>query len=245
MADATKSRRKFDALLERFQERFADGTYPIGSMLPKEDELCEEFEVSRFTLREALNTLEHQGYIQRKRRAGTRVLAHQPRALFRHPTGSQTDLQEFVRGTILELSKPERIYTDGKLARLLGCDEMREWYFIQGVRIDAADQRPIGITKIYIDPTRADLPENEDFGGRPVYEWLQETQGIRLSTVSQDISAVSLSPPEADVFGERSGAPALKMVRRYFDDQQRIFQIAVTVHRSEDFVYNIRVHQNA
>lgn len=245
LADATKARRKSDALLERIKERFAGGTYPIGSMLPKEDKLCEEFAVSRFTLREALNTLEQQGYIQRKRRAGTRVLAHQPRTLFRHPTGSQTDLQEFVRGTILELSEPQRIHTDGTLARLLGCDEMREWHFMQGIRMDAADQRPIGITKIYIDPIRAELPDNADFGGRPIYEWLQETQGIHLSTVSQDISAVSLSPAEADVFGERAGAPALKMVRRYFDDQQRIFQIAVTIHRSEDFIYNIRIHQDA
>jgi DNA-binding GntR family transcriptional regulator len=120
---------------------------------------------------------------------------------------------------------------------------MREWFFTEGIRVDAADGRPIGVTRIYIDPLITDISENADFGDGPIYLWLQEHAGVRLATLSQDISAVALTPIEAEVFGEQSGAPALRMVRRYFDDQKRIFQIAVTIHRSNDFVYNILVHQ--
>lgn len=237
-----KKGRKYTSLLEEMQERFEKGTYPVGSLLPTEDELCEEFQVSRYTLREALRLLERQGLIQRRRRAGTRVLAASPRSAFRHATGSYDDLLEFVRGTTIELSKPERIRTDGKLARLLGCDEMREWLYMEGVRVDIADDRPVGMTRIFIDPTRATVPEKADFGQRPVYEWLRDTHNIKIATVSQDISAVALTASEAETFGERPGAPALRIVRRYFDDQSRIVQIAVTVHRSEDFVYNTRLH---
>lgn len=239
-----RTNRKFGALLEKLQERLERGDYAVGSLLPTEDQLAEEYGVSRFTLREALQSLERQGYIQRRRRAGTRVISNSSRTVFRHATGSYTDLHAFVQGTSLNLTRPQRIVADGKLARQLACNEMREWVTMEGVRTDIADGRPIGITKIYIDPEIATLPDEPDFGGKAVYEWLQENSGVVLSTVSQDISAVSLSAQEAEVFGERAGAPALRMVRRYFDNQQRIFEIAVTVHRSEDFVYNIRVHHS-
>src|SRR5690606_33247637 len=131
-------------------------------------------------------------------------------------TGSYEDLLEFVHGTTLDLTAPRRIQTDGRLARLLGCDEMRDWILLEGVRIDLADQRPVGITHIYIDPLRADLPERPDFGGRPICEWLSERFNIKIATVSQDISAVALSATEAELFGERAGAPALRILRRYF-----------------------------
>ncbi len=241
LPEETRKGRKYVGLLEEMRERFERGAYPVGSLLPTEDELCIEFDVSRYTLREALRLLERQGLIQRRRRAGTRVLATNPRSVFRHAMGSYDDLLEFVHGTTIEFSKPERIRTDGKLARLLGCDEMREWLYMEGLRIDAADDRPIGVVRIYVDPTRASIPPGTDFGSQPVYQWLRDTYNIKIATVSQDISAVGLAAGEAEIFDERPGVPALRIVRRYFDDQSRIVQIAVTVHRSEDFVYNTRV----
>jgi DNA-binding GntR family transcriptional regulator len=38
-------------------ERIADGTYPLGSPLPGEDELASRYEVARITVRRALREL--------------------------------------------------------------------------------------------------------------------------------------------------------------------------------------------
>ena len=47
------------------------GKFPVGSMLPTELELCERFEVSRFTVREALRRLHEMGLLHRRRGAIT------------------------------------------------------------------------------------------------------------------------------------------------------------------------------
>jgi len=44
-------------LANEISERIADGTYPLGSPLPAEDELASQYEVGRITVRRALREL--------------------------------------------------------------------------------------------------------------------------------------------------------------------------------------------
>jgi GntR family transcriptional regulator len=229
---------KHVAVYEAIRGRLEQGEFAIGDQLPTEDELCETYRVGRYTVREALKQLARQGFIETRRRAGTRVIAHFPKEVFRHAAASRSDIFEFVRGTVIQFGPPELIQTDGRLARFLGCDELRQWYVIEGVRFEPSDQRPLGLTRVYVDAARAAIPPDLELGHRPVYEWLEEKFGIRARRISQEISAVMLGESEATALSERPGLPALKIVRRYFDEQQRLFQIAVTTHRSEDMVYS-------
>jgi GntR family transcriptional regulator len=233
---------KYLPVYKELRGRLDRGDLPIGALLPAEDRLCSQFGVTRYTLREALRILEREGFIQRRRRAGTRVLARPSKHLFSYATGSRIDFLEFVSATTIDYSVPRLIQTDGKLARFLGCDELKQWYLLEGVRIDAGDRRPVCITQAYADASRVTIAPNVDFGQRPVFEWIEKTHNIRTTFVSQDISAVLLTPAEAEVFGEHRGAPSLRIMRRYFDANQKNFFMTVNTHRGEDFVFNTRVH---
>ena len=50
-----------------------EGVYPVGSQLPTEDELCERFSVSRYTVREALRRLREDSLVTSRQGAGTVV----------------------------------------------------------------------------------------------------------------------------------------------------------------------------
>src|SRR2546422_830626 len=89
---------KYLPVYGKLRSRLEGDEFAVGALLPTEDELCSQYEVSRYTLREALRVLEQQGFIQRRRRAGTRVLAHSSNSVFRHATGSRDDLLDFVKG---------------------------------------------------------------------------------------------------------------------------------------------------
>jgi GntR family transcriptional regulator len=233
--------RTYAGIYSELRARLESGDLPIGSLLPTEDRLCSQYGVTRYTLREALRLLEREGFIQRRRRAGTRILAGPSKSVFRYAVGSRVDLVELVMATEFDVSPPRLIQTDGRLARFLGCDELRQWYVLEGLRIDAADRRPVSVTQVYVDASRITIPADVDFGHRPVFEWVEKTHKIRTTSVSQDISAVSLTPAEAELLSEQPGAPSLRIVRRYFDDNQKNYLISVSTHRSEDFIFNTRI----
>ncbi len=58
---------------ENIEEGIHSGKYPIGSRLPSENDLCKMFNVSRITIRKALNILENNGMIYSIHGKGTFV----------------------------------------------------------------------------------------------------------------------------------------------------------------------------
>lgn len=61
------------AIKDELLARIEDGTYPVGSIIPSEVELAESYGVSRPTVRQALQLLADDGYLDRRRRRGTIV----------------------------------------------------------------------------------------------------------------------------------------------------------------------------
>ncbi len=60
---------------ENLEEGIRSGKYPVGSKLPSEKTLCEEFKVSRITIRQALDLLESKGMTYAVHGKGTFVKA--------------------------------------------------------------------------------------------------------------------------------------------------------------------------
>jgi len=58
------------------KNRIISGKYEIGTMLPTENELVDEFEVSKITVRRAVQLLVDDGYVQKQSGKGTVVLSN-------------------------------------------------------------------------------------------------------------------------------------------------------------------------
>ncbi|MEU2265058.1 winged helix-turn-helix domain-containing protein [Streptomyces olindensis] len=56
------------------RERIFDGTFPPGALLPSQRELAEEFDVSRYTVLQALRRLLDEGVVESRQGSGTRVV---------------------------------------------------------------------------------------------------------------------------------------------------------------------------
>ncbi len=67
-----------DQVYNHLRQRLLEGHYPPGFRLPAESDLAKSLNVSRVSLRAALQRLELEGYIERKRGVGTFVIDRHP-----------------------------------------------------------------------------------------------------------------------------------------------------------------------
>ena len=73
----------------------------MGSQLPTEFALCEQFNVSRATAREAVKRLVQMGLVVRQPRVGTTVRATSAAATYRQNAAGVGDLYQYARDTTL------------------------------------------------------------------------------------------------------------------------------------------------
>jgi DNA-binding GntR family transcriptional regulator len=62
-----------DAVRSELKQLIVSGKCPVGSRLPSEADLCDQYNVSRITLREAVQGLVQEGYVVRRQGSGTYV----------------------------------------------------------------------------------------------------------------------------------------------------------------------------
>lgn len=83
-----------DQVYERILTAIAEDAYPVGSKLPTEHALCEEFGVSRPVLRQALRQLREDDVIQSRQGSGSYVKRRPEEAVLEFaPIGSIADIQ--------------------------------------------------------------------------------------------------------------------------------------------------------
>src|SRR3982074_1121795 len=56
------------------KDEIVSGVHPVGSQLPTEEELCERFSVSRYTVREALRRVREDNLVSSRQGAGSTVV---------------------------------------------------------------------------------------------------------------------------------------------------------------------------
>ena len=62
-----------DYVRSELKQLIVSGKCPVGSRLPSESDLCDQYNVSRITLREAVQGLVQEGYVVRRQGSGTYV----------------------------------------------------------------------------------------------------------------------------------------------------------------------------
>lgn len=67
---------KYEKIASTIRERIKNGTYPVGSLLPNQTDLVLEFEVSRMTIKKAIDILRMEGLVYSQRGMGTKILDH-------------------------------------------------------------------------------------------------------------------------------------------------------------------------
>ena len=138
-------------VVRALKDEIVSGVHPVGSQLPTEEELCERFSVSRYTIREALRRLREDNLVTSRQGAGTIVVPPRPTDSFVHEVMSINDLVAFATGVRFAIDAIEMIEVDAKLAARLGIASGEEWLSVRGFRHTEGSEFPVCWTEVYIN----------------------------------------------------------------------------------------------
>jgi DNA-binding GntR family transcriptional regulator len=206
---------------------------PVGTMLPTEFELCEQFEVSRYTIREALRLLFEAGLVSRRRGAGTIVIATKQPPIFNHALDSIDDIIEYARETRLDVESIEHRFLEDEVSDQLSLPHGLRWIEVSGIRYKDTDPRPVCLIKVYIDTRLEGIQEMLDRPPRAIAEIIEDNFGVRVTRIEQTVTGKSLSAGEAKQLKADAGGAALKILRCYLNGEGEIVQVSESLYPAE------------
>jgi GntR family transcriptional regulator len=225
-------------LAERLRSAIASGRYPVGDQLPPELELCETYDCSRHTVREAVRILQDAGLIERRRGAGTTVIANGTPRYFVQPLGGIDMLLQYARDAQLSVQNNNKRRLNAAETTRLGIKDDRAWLVIDGLR--RAKTTPVALVRIFIAPEFARIGPKIAFFAGAVQELIAERYGKSPARIQQDISAEILAPGQARRLHAQSGAAALRTLRRYYGTDDNLMLASDSVHPADRFIYTMR-----
>ena len=255
----TQGQPRYLQIAAELKRAIASGQYPVGARLPTELELCERFEISRFTAREAVRVLASAGLITRRQRAGTVVIATPDEARYTHDAASVRDLFQYAIDTELRLVYVGKVALDKDRARQFGAAVGDEWVYAIGVRLEvpggrangapaakdraAAAPRPICVTRLFLNPVLKGIEARLRERRTAVYALIERDYKVSIERVEQDLQGTLLDADDAANLGAEPGSAALRIVRRYFDAAERLLEVAENIHPADRFTYRMNLRK--
>lgn len=161
------------------------GTF--GQTLPGEQELADEHQVSRNTIRDALALLRDEGLIARAPRIGTRVASRK----YDHGLDALLGLQETFdgHGTVRnEVRAAMRISAPPAVARRLGLEPGERVVYVERLRF--LDEQPLSLDLTYLSPEIGARVLDHDLADTDIFVLLERLSGQSLGSADLAVEAV-------------------------------------------------------
>lgn len=199
------------------QNRIANNEYEIGELIPTELELANEFQVSRVTIRKALDVLKADGYIRKKAGYGTIVLKKEDISNFTLVRSVSTHIDEL--GKTFETTKLSVNLINPTLEQqeLFRLDSSARLYKIIRIR-STSYGKPVILSEIYLKSAVKIYRGDIDNG---LYNFLGRC-GVSFSKYNEHITAVIGQSEILSELQMENGSALLKRTRFSYSEDSLI-----------------------
>jgi GntR family transcriptional regulator len=219
------------------------GRQALGSILPTEQGLAAAHDVSRITARRALDELAQHGFVERRRRTGTRVIHASPtRPIEADLEQAVESLLAFGRDTRVRVLALGTEAADAAVAEQLRIKEGAE--VVRAVRVRMIGAEPLGEVVSHVPAalglalTRADLTRT------PMLALLRDA-GHAIGGGYQTISGGVAGGHLAALLSIDLRAPILRIERTVLDTSGRALLFTVASYRADRYRVTIDLHAAA
>jgi GntR family transcriptional regulator len=216
-------------------QKLREGHWPVGQPLPSEPVLADNFEVSRDTIRRALQLLSSDGLIERRRGRGTFPLSQSFTPETPKVAAHRNELNSLIfwpEGTSVRRVRQDRVIPPRSVIEFLDLCEREKCHVF--VRARTLDKKPYSISYLYITDSLVRAAKLTNRGDEPLLVTLED-RGFKPNRAEQSIGA-SLSDEEiARVMEMDLGMPMLKVSRELFDEAGKPLVFQVVLYPADNF----------
>ncbi|HEU5192900.1 MAG TPA: GntR family transcriptional regulator [Methylomirabilota bacterium] len=225
-------------LHQHLVERIRAGEFGPSVPLPTEMELCEQYGVSRITVRRALDALADERLISRRR--GVRTFVVEPPVKSVALTGSLDDALSYSGNLSLKLLSTEEVRPSPVVAQALRLDAGESVRRLEAIAASAGE--PFAYAEYYLPRAVSALFDPTDLQARvPVLRAIEQKLGRRITSASQTVEPVIADRAVADYLGMKPRAPLLKVVRTYFTAEDTPVKTDVVRYHPERYRYTVQL----
>lgn len=225
---------------EGMKELIAREELKPGDLVPSERELAERYEVSRMTVRQAINNLVNDGYLVRQRGKGTFVASSKIEQGLQGLTSFSEDMRERGMTPGSKLLEFNLVKVSAAIASKLKIDEGELVYEIKRVRL--ADELPMAYEMLYISQHIAP-GLTEEIAGASIYEYLEKALNITIAKGEQSLEASIARKNEAAILQIKEGAPVLLIERTSYMDNQKPLEFVQSIYRGDRYKFKIEMER--
>lgn len=238
MINRNDKRPIYDQLVEILRNKIENEMEPNDRML-SERKICDEYGVSRTTVRLAMAELEHMGYIYKRHGKGTFVAALNQNSQNLMDSYSFTDhMKAQGKNPSTKVLSFEIVESTKYFSEKLGINPGEK--IIKIMRLRLADNIPMMLERTYLPMREFIGLTQEKVIQKPLYEIFREDYGEIIKVADEEFSAGIVSDKEAELLEVPIDSACLKLLRTTYNDNNIVIEFTLSVARSDKFVYKIR-----
>ena len=200
-------------------DRISDGSLPPGTRLPSEDDLVQEYAVSRTTIRAAIQSLIQRGLVEIRRGKGTFVTHPKITQELTELTGFVEDMQALGRHAEAQVLDQQVVAANQIVARQLAIPQGTLVVRIQRVRL--ADAIPLSFDETYLPKQLGEKVMADNLETEPIFSLLEQKYRTPLVEAEYRLEAVCADPTVATALCIDVGSPIFLIERTSYSTGHR------------------------
>jgi Transcriptional regulators len=225
-------------LHQHLVDRIRAGEFGPSVPLPTEMELCEQYGVSRITVRRALDALADERLISRRR--GVRTFVVEPPVKSVALTGSLDEALSYSGNLSLKLLSTEEVRPSPLVEQALGLGPGERVLRLEAIA--ASEGEPFAHAEYFLPAAVSALFADTDLQAHvPMLRTIEQRLGRRITSANQTVEPVIADRAVADYLGVKPRAPLLKVVRTYFTAEDTPVKTDIIRYHPERYRYTVQL----
>lgn len=217
-------------------DRITTGVYPVGSMMPSENELAQEFNTTRLTIRAAIDALVERGMVRRVQGKGAFVAGPVTGVACRHRGFRGSTRSDCAEPTVRVLSQSVR-EAGPYYAYIFGIEPDDLLYVVR--RLNSVDGKPVAIERTMIPLALFPGIEDVDISVFSLYE-TYEMLGHRVALAQEKLDIEALGARDAALLDTEPGDLVLSLECISYHDDMRPIEYAISYNRGDRGAYTYK-----